>query len=221
MSEAKQMPFHSFNFTLVADKRPRAMLRMKALEDGMYELHVERGSASNPSSQFTREVPLEVAERLRDVLQDAGAFGWDEAYGDATAPGSRRWTLNIVFKEGVFALSSKGGSDAPAGFDAMLEELYRLDFPRPEAKAASAAAQTGGSSASMLQSMSPEALQDMLGSGEAREMMDQMQRNPQVFERRMKEEFRRMSPDEQNRLIDTLVATGMGDRAFWERFFRG
>lgn len=126
-------PFHSFTFTLVADKRPRAALRMRALESGMYELHVERGPASAPTSQFTREVPIDVAQRLKDALQDAGVFGWDELYGDDAAPGSRRWSVSTVFKEGVFSVASKGGSDAPAGFDAMLEELYRLDFPRPNA----------------------------------------------------------------------------------------
>lgn len=217
MVEGKSLPFHSFTFTLVADRKPRAMLRLKALEGGMYELHVEKGSASNPTSQFTREVPLDVAQRFKDALQEIGVFGWDESYGDATAPGSRRWSVNTVFKEGVFSVASKGGSDAPAGFDAMLEELYRLDFPRPDARR--------GENAPSLQQgmsgMSQAALADMLGAGELREVIDQMQRNPQEMEKRMKDEFRRMSPDEQNRMIDMLVSSGMGSREFWERFFRG
>ena len=217
MVEGKSLPFHSFTFTLVADRKPRAMLRLKALEGGMYELHVEKGSASNPTSQFTREVPLDVAQRFKDALQEIGVFGWDESYGDATAPGSRRWSVNTVFKEGVFSVASKGGSDAPAGFDAMLEELYRLDFPRPDAR-------RGGNAPSLQQGMSgmsQAALADMLGAGELREVIDQMQRNPQEMEKRMKDEFRRMSPDEQNRMIDMLVSSGMGSREFWERFFRG
>jgi len=213
------LPFESFIFTLIADKRPRTMLRMTAKDGGLYELHVEKGSASNPTSQFTREVPLDVAQRLKDELQGIGVFGWEESYGDTTAPGSRRWSLTTVFKEGVFAVSSKGGSDAPAGFDAMLEELYRLDFPRPEASRLRGAAATAPEGA--FGNLSPAALSDMLGSGEAREMLDQLQRNPQAMQQRMKDEYRRMSPDEQRQLIDMLSASGMGDRDFWERFFRG
>lgn len=132
MTEEKTLPFQSFTFTLVADRKPRTAFRMTAQDGGLYELHVERGPASNPLSQFTRKVPLEAAERLRDVMQEAGVFGWEEAYGDETAPGTRRWTLNVVFREGVFVVASKGGSDAPQGFEALLEGLYRLDFPRPE-----------------------------------------------------------------------------------------
>lgn len=216
MPEEKALPFHSFNFTLIADRKPRAALRLRAVEDGMYELHVERGSASNPTSQFTRQVPTEVAQRLKDVLQDIGVFGWDESYGDAKEPGSRRWTVNTVFKEGVFSMSSKGGSDAPAGFDAMLEELYRLDFPRPDERRA-------GNAKSLQQSvsgMSNAAITDMLGSGEAREMLDQLQRNPQAMQQRMKDEYRHMSADQRRQLIDMLVQTGMGTREFWEDFFR-
>ena len=100
----------------------------------------------------------------------------------------------------------------------MLEELYRLDFPRPEAS------RVGGAAAApegAFGGLSPAALSDMLGSGEAREMLDQLQRNPQAMQQRMKDEFRRMSPDEQRQLIDMLSASGMGDRDFWERFFRG
>ena len=245
-------PFHSFTFTLIADRKPRAMLRLRALENGMYELHVERGSASNPTSQFTREVPLDVAQRLRDALQDIGVFGWDESYGDTTAPGSRSWSVSTVFKEGVFAVSSKGGSDAPTGFDAMLEELYRLDFPRPDAKKDPVAnAGRGAGLGAALNSMGSmgfsgmgamsagdigaysamgrggfgdmdfSKLGEMFAGGEMSDMLADLQRDPQAMERRMKEEFRHMSPDEQNRMIDMLVSSGMGSREFWERFFRG
>ena len=131
MPEEKKHPFHNFAFTLLENRQPRTSFRMAVKDDGMYELRVQKGSAANPSSQFTRTVPIEVAERLRDALQTVGAFGWEESYGDTTAPGSRRWTMSVVFQEGVFSLESKGGSDVPAGFDDLLEELYRLDFPRP------------------------------------------------------------------------------------------
>lgn len=145
-------PFHSFAFTLIEDKRPRTSLRMTALDNGDYELHVQKGSAANPSSQFTRKVPVETVERLRDALQRAGAFGWEPSYGDNTRPGSRRWTLSIVFEKDVFSLESKGGSDVPGGFNELLEELYRLDFPRTTAsgnatKAGGPTSATGLSSA--------------------------------------------------------------------------
>ena len=268
MPEEKALPFHSFTFTLIADRKPRAALRMTALDGGMYELHVERGSASNPTSQFTREVPLDVAQRFKDALQELGVFGWDESYGDTAAPGSRRWSVNTVFKEGVFSVASKGGSDAPASFDSLLEELYRLDFPRPDASRAGAAAPKQGiglgtalnSMGSLgLGSIGGMSLGDMgaygaagkggpgdvdfsqlsellggagdipgmgsvgdMGSmGELHQMFADMQRNPQAMQQRMKDEFRRMAPEEQNRLLDALASTGMASRAWWERFLRG
>lgn len=248
------LPFHSFTFTLVADRRPRAMLRM-AVQEGeseMYELHVERGSASNPSSQFTRSVPLDVAVRLRDVMQESGVYSWEESYGDASAPGTRRWNLNVVFKKDVFTVTSRGGSDAPAGFDLLLEELYRLDFPRPEASASSASAdKRGGGLGAALNSMGSlgfggvggmsagdlgaygamgkggpgdfdfSQLSELASSGELSSLFADMKADPQAMQRRLKEEFRHMSPDEQSRMLDLLASTGMGSRAWWERFLRG
>ena len=249
MTEDKPLPFHSFTFTLVADKRPRTAFRMKALEGGMYELHVEKGSASNPTSQFTREVPADVAQRLKDALQEIGVFGWDESYGDAAAPGARRWSVNTVFKEGVFSVASKGGSDAPAGFDAMLEELYRLDFPRPDAGKISAAPKQGVGIGTALNSLGSlgfgnfggmsagdlgaygavgkggvgdfdfSKLGEMFSSGGMADMLSEMQGNPQAMQQRMKDEFQRMGPAERKRLIDMLVQSGMGTRKFWEDFF--
>lgn len=144
MPDQMSLPFQSLSFTLVDERKPRAALRMKHVEGNMYELHVEKGSAANPISQFTREVPIEVAQRLKDSLQEIGVFGWVEQYGNVDGRPSRRWTLVTVFKEDVFTLTSKGGSDVPAGFDLMLEELYRIDFPRPVEPAAGGASGLGG-----------------------------------------------------------------------------
>lgn len=246
------LPFHSFTFTLIADRRPRTAFRMMARDNGLYELHVEKGSASNPTSQFTRDVPVDVAQRLKDALQDIGVFGWDESYGDTAAPGSRRWSVTTVFKEDVFSVASKGGSDAPASFDAMLEELYRLDFPRPEGgKPSGASMRQGVGLGTALNSMGSmglgsiggmsagdmgaygavgkggfgdvdfSQLGDLFASGDMADMLADMQKNPQAMQQRMKDEFRRMSPDEQNRLLDMLASTGMASRAWWERFLRG
>ena len=228
-------PFYRFAFTLLENRRPRTSLRMTALDDadaGFYELHVQKGSAANPASQFTRKVPLEAAVRLRDTLQSIGAFGWEESYGDASAPGLRRWTLSVVFEEGVFALEAKGGSDVPPGFDELLEELYRLDFPRPAAGRGTAGAVGAAGSMGLAGSAGASALSSMPGfegldlsrlgglpgfdSAELQRLMG----DPQAFQRRMKDEFRRLSPHEQNELIDALAATGLASRAWWERFFR-
>ena len=222
VSEDQQLPFHSFTFTLLENKRPRKSFRMTVVDDGLYELHVQQGSATNPSSQFTRKVPLEAAERLRDTLQSAGAFGWEASYGDETAPGSRRWSIAIVFKEGVFSVESKGGSDVPSGFDDLLEELYRMDFPRPVERRAS------GSASQLPTSIGDAAaFASQLGGSlpgfdptEMRRLLAQAGSNPEALARQMKDEVRHMSPAERDQLIDLLVQTGMGTRAFWEDFFR-
>ena len=242
-------PFQSFSFTLIQDRRPRTSFRMVATDGGMYEVKVQKGSAANPSSQFTRQVPLQVAERLRDTLQAIGAFGWEGDYGDSSNPGSRRWTLGIVFEKDVFSIEAKGGSDAPAGFDDLLEELYRLDFPRPADKRApsgmqgvgsainsmgmgsfgrmsagdlGAYAATGSGPGNIDLSQMIEAFGGGLPGFDATDMQDllaQAQSNPQILQQRMKDEFRHLSPDEQNKMLDALAATGMATREWWRRFF--
>lgn len=142
-ASASSAPFERFSFTLVANRRPRAHIRLAINDDGTYELHVEKGSASHPTSQFTRVVPRSTADRLNDGLQIIGVPSWEESYGDTTAPGSMRWNLNIVYKTDVFSQASKGGSDTPEGFSDLLEELYHLDFPRPDDASSSASHMSG------------------------------------------------------------------------------
>ena len=229
MATGENIPFENFTFTLLDNKRPRLTFRMAVAEDGMYEIHVQKGSAANPVAQFTRLVPLEVAERLKDGLQDAGVFGWDESYGDATAPGTRRWTMAIVFKEGVFSIASSGGSDTPAGFDAMLEELYRLDFPRPDVPASSSGALGNMPYRGELPGVDYAQLADLMkGSGlegldasEMAKLFDEVRSNPYALQQRMREEFLHMSRDEQERMLDALASSGLASRAWWERFLRG
>lgn len=146
MARTNKLPFQSFTFWIIEGRQPRSLMRLRAPQDEageFYTLEVTKGSATNPLSAISREVPISQAESLRDALQGLGVFGWEEAYGDGSAPGSRRWSLSIVFEEGVFSIESKGGSDVPARFPEMLEELYRLDFPRPAAPRAEAGAGVG------------------------------------------------------------------------------
>jgi len=226
-SHVEKLPFASFSFSLVEDKRPRVALRLSACEGGMYELHVEKGSASNPISQFTRQIPLEVAQRLKDSLQDIGVFAWEESYGDAAAPGSRRWSVTMVFKEGVFSVASRGGSDVPAGFDQMLEELYRLDFPRPDAPKSNSTPRTSpsfdgmGVDFSQMGDLMKGSGLDGIDPSELFGLLEQARSNPYALQDRMREEFRHLSPDEQNQMLDALASAGGMSRAWWERFLRG
>lgn len=245
---ADKLPFQSFSFSLVENRRPRTSFRLEVASDGMYDLTVQKGSAAHPSKQVKRKVPVEVAERLRDALQEIGVFGWDGRYGDGTAPGSMRWSLGIVFQEGVFSLEAKGGSETPSGFDDVLEELYRLDFPRPSGSGSSGATSgvgdainslgigrlgsVGGMSAGDLGAYASSgsggfggvdfsSLGELFAGGALDDVAAEAQRDPKAFERRLKDEFQRLSPEERRQLIDALVASGMGSRDFWERFFRG
>lgn len=253
MPADNSLPFQSFSFTLVEGKQPRCAFRMRATGDGTYEMHAEKGSAANPIKQFTRNVPCETAVRLRDALQDIGVFGWDESYGNDPARGVRRWTISTVFKEDVFSVTSRGGSEVPPGFDQLLEELYRLDFPRPQSRQPNTApsgigsamnsmglgglGSIGGMNVGDLGAYSSTgsmpanfpSLSDLTGGegapgldeGEIAGLISEIQRNPQALQDRMKEEFRHLPPDEQNRMLDALASTGMASRAWWERFLRG
>ncbi len=240
-------------------------------DQGLFTLTVQKGSAANPTSKITRQVPAAAAERLRDGLQRAGAFSWEESYGDSTAPGSLRWALAVVFQKDVFSIEAKGGSDVPPGFPQLLEELYALDFPRPAAEKPQGAAGVGraigdtmgalgvgsiggmsagdlgayaatkgaGGDFSYLRSLFggaggaglPEGLEGFEGLGdfdpaaidpqEAAKLFAEMQRNPEAMQKRLRDEFRHLSPDEQNRMLDALAGLGLASRAWWERFFRG
>ena len=53
------------------------------------------------------------------------------------------------------------------------------------------------------------------------ELFSEAQRNPQAIQQRMRDEFAHMSPEEQNRMLDTLASSGLASRAWWERFLRG
>ena len=64
-------------------------------------------------------------------------------------------------------------------------------------------------------------LGEAFSGGAMADLFADAQNNPQAFQQRMKEEFRHMSPEEQNQLLDMLASTGMGSREFWERFLRG
>ena len=225
MSDNEKLPFQSFRFSLIEGRLPRREIRVSAGEKGMYELHISKGSATNPTMKIDRQIPLESACALRDALQDIGVFGWDDSYGDAVGVPMRRWTLSVVFKEGVFAVSSKGGSDVPVGFETMLDELYHLDFPRPDSDRSSAHAAKLSEAMSSFGGMPSfgeiPSLGEMPSSGEIAEMMAEMQRNPQAMQQRIKDEFAHMGPDEQNAMLDMLASTGFASRAWWERFLRG
>ena len=251
MPEEANLPFHSFSFTLIEDRRPRLAFRMESITPDLYELHVEKGSAAKPSSQFTRSIPLESAQRFKDSLQSIGVFGWAESYGNVEGRSPRRWSVNTVFKEGVFSVASKGGSETPPGFDDMLEELYRLDFPRPAEQANRSGARGFGtalgtsgvrgfgalsagdlgaySSLGSAGGMDFSQMAELFGQGafsgfdvsEMNELLSEAQRNPKLLQERMREEFRHLSPDEQNQMLDALAATGMASRAWWENFLRG
>lgn len=294
MASDRALPFQSFSFTLLENRLPRTALRLRAPQEGeeFYRLVIQKGSATNPATSVERDIPVDTVLAFRDALSALGVFSWEEAYGDTTAPGSRRWTLAIVFEEGVFSQESKGGSDTPEGFDGFLEELYGLDFPRPGrtqgdnagskapgpdvgfshqgdvgraigdvmggfglgslgsmsagdlgAFSATKGAQGDYSylkglfgargSAAGIDGMTPlDDIGDLgaLGAGdsfdfdaidgeEAARLFAEMQRNPEVMKRKLREEFRHLSPEEKNGMLDALAKMGFASRAWWERFF--
>ena len=63
-----------------------------------------------------------------------------------------------------------------------------------------------------MEGFDPSALVDLLS--EAR-------MNPSGLQGRIRDEFRQLPPDEQERMLDALASSGMASRAWWERFLRG
>lgn len=233
---ATKPPFFSFSFTMTDKAIGRRVLRMVYLPPtDDYELTVEAGPAADPQEKFTRRMSRTRAESLRDTLRDIDAFNWDAEYGDTTAPGTRRWNVNIVFEENVYSVQSLGGSDVPTGFDTLLEALYQLDMPRPHTTGNPYAAGTGTSMgatgipgmpgmpdmSALFGSLDAAGAPDAHALQEMQQAWAQMQQNPAAFTQQMREEFRRLPADQQNMLIDMMASSGMGTREWWEQFFRG
>ena len=114
-----QPPFESFTFMTFETPRGRSLFRMSLAGD-MYELHVEQGSAANPAVKFTRTVPRETAQKLKDRLGELGVFSWDEAPQASPRDNLAQWSLALVFKKDVFSVEARGTNMVPAHFDDVL-----------------------------------------------------------------------------------------------------
>ena len=219
-------PFEQLIFNLNDRANGRVLFQMALADDGNYDLHVEKGPATQPDVNFTRTVPRKTAEALRDAMSNLGVFGWDEEYPDDVAPGSRRWNFKIVFQEGVYTQKCSGGSSVPENFAELLEEFYQLDLPRPGADDAPAISMpttmpTGFPDMSALFAGAPEGGPDASLIAEMQQAMADLQAHPERFQQQLKEEFLSLPPAEQNSMLDMLASTGMGSRDWWERFLRG
>ncbi|MBQ9021993.1 MAG: hypothetical protein IJ113_08310 [Eggerthellaceae bacterium] len=226
----EKAPFEQLIFNLNDRVNGRVLFQMAVADDDNYDLHVEKGPATQPSVDFTRTVPRKTAEALRDAMANLGVFGWDEEYPDDEAGGSRRWTLRIVFQEGVYTQQCSGGSKVPDNFDALLEEFYQLDLPRPGADDAPGIAMPAGMPAGMpmgfpdmsaLFAGAPEGGPDAALLAEMQQAMADLQAHPERFQQQLKEEFLSLPPEAQNSMLDMLASTGMGSRDWWERFLKG
>ena len=228
---SEKAPFEKLIFSLNDRVNGRVLFRMEQSGEDSYEVHVEKGPATQLTTDFTRTLPRKTAENLRDALAALGVFGWDETYGDELAPGSKQWRLKIVFQEGVFTQESSGGSTVPEGFDGLLEELYQLDLPRPGADDApgitAQPAMPGMFGMPGMPDMSaffagaPEGGPDASLIAEMQQAMADLQAHPERFQQQLKEEFLSLPPEAQSNMLDMLASTGMGSRDWWERFLRG
>ena len=229
---AAQPPFDGFTFWMIQGNLPRVSLNLARLLDDSYELHVAKGSAANPTFTVTRAVPLATAVRLNEALVEANASNWEEAYGDAPGAQPLRWGMTITYKKDVFSVTSKGGSATPAGFNRVLDELYRMDMPRPPASAQGVmpaqAVDLGGLDMGFdmdelegLGEFDIEELAKQMQQGPFAGALSQMRSNPTAFLRLVRDEFRGMPYEEQERMLDQLASTGMATRAWWERWLRG
>ena len=221
----EKAPFQKLIFTLTDRVNGRILFRMEQQDDDSYEMHVEKGPATQLVADFTRTVPRKTAEALRDALAELGVFGWDDEYPDELAPGSKQWRLKIVFQEGVYTQESTGGSSVPEGFDGLLEELYQLDVPRPGADdvpgITAQAAIPGLPDMSAFFAGAPEGGPDPSMLAEIQQSMAELQANPGMFQQQLKEEFKMLPREQQDSMLDMLSSTGIATRDWWEKFLRG
>lgn len=189
-----------------------------------YTMQYEIGPADHAQSD-TVTLSLDQAVALQQAFVDAGVFTWDATYGDDPSVPAAKWSLNIVLQEGVFTQSARGGSNYPAGFDRMMQAFYAVGLPNAERRQPQ---QTPPAMGGFDPSSMFGAMQDMLQSGvpqqaldEMREVMDELRDHPEAFQERLRSEFRSLSPERQNELLNMLSSSGVVSREWWENFFRG
>ena len=217
-----QPPFESFTLMMFETPKGRSLFRM-AQDGDVYQLHVEQGSAANPTVKFTRTVPRETAQKLKDRLGELGVFSWDEAPQVSPRENLAQWSLALVFKKDVFSVEARGTHTVPTRFDDVLEELYRLDFPRPEAPKEPETPSFGDLP------FDAGAMEGLFGAGgpnayafeQLQEALETMRTDPARFQQMMRDEFRALPVEQQEAFINALASTGMASRAWWERFLRG
>lgn len=239
---ATKPPFDAFWFHCSTEASGEADVKL-ARSGQEYRLIVKSGPVKRDqaahaivAADFERTISAAKAVELRDALQAAGVFGWDESYGDAKDPGAFSWHMAIDFKTGVFTLETAGGSDVPSGFDEVLEALYRLDLPRPTqavmkanpllfpsfaddgADAEPAGAPDGLSG--VFGQIPPELLGGVTPE-DMREAWEDFQQNPERFREPLRQQFAQLPLPFQNQLLDMLGSSGMRSRAWWEEFLRG
>jgi hypothetical protein len=240
---ARKPPFDAFSFHADYPASGTVDVRLERTDD-TYQLTVKSGPTKREqaahalvAADFTRTVPFERAVELRDAIQAAGVYGWEETYGDETSPHAFSWRLAVDFKKGVFAIQCEGGSDLPEGFDQVLEALYRLDLPRPTAAVVreNPAAFPGAVEVAPDAGEGPAGLPDMsqlfgqlppemfggVTMDDMRAALEEFQRNPEQFRDPLRRQFAQLPPMFQNQILDALGSTGMQSREWWEHYLRG
>lgn len=204
-----------------------------------FNFHYEVGAAGRDQSDDIA-LAFEQVQQLQDDLVKAGVYLWDPSYNDAEGAAPSRWNLTIVLQKDVFTQTSRGGSDYPEGFADMIEAFHRIGLPDSSRTRTQQSQSTpfnpmgAGFDPSSFNpnNFNPNdmfaAMQSMLQSGAPQQAMQQMQEamnqlrdNPQAFQERLRSEFRSLSPEQQNELLNMLGSTGMVSREWWENFFRG
>lgn len=206
-----------------------------------FAFHYEIGAAGRDQSDDLT-LTFEQVQQLQNNLVKAGVYLWDESYGDAQDVAPSRWNLTIVLKKDVFTQTSRGGSAYPDGFSQMIEAFHAIGLP--QSSRAQSQQQTAGfnpfnpmgagfdPSNFNANNFNPNdmfsAMQSMLQSGapqqamqQLQEAMNQLRDNPQAFQERLRSEFKSLSTEQQNELLNMLGSTGMVSREWWENFFRG
>lgn len=239
----RKPPFDAFSFHADYPASGTVDVRLERTGD-TYQLTVESGPTKREqaahaliAADFTRTVPFERAVELRDAIQAAGVYGWEETYGDEASFHGFAWKLAVDFKKDVFAIQCEGGSDLPEGFDQVLEALYRLDLPRPTAAVVreNPAAFVGAVEVANDPEEAPTDLSDMsqlfgqlppgmfggVSMDDMRAAFEEFQRNPEQFRDPLRRQFAQLPPMFQNQILDALGSTGMQSREWWEHYLRG
>lgn len=134
----EKAPFYSLYIQFLRRGESATTTKITLIDNQNYLVEHSMRRGGRPVPLAKRQISWSRIAEFRDRCQEIGVFSWSGTYDkDVKDSDIMRWSFRLVFEENVFSIEAQGKSEVPSGFDELLEELYKLDLPRPQSKSSS------------------------------------------------------------------------------------